>query len=98
MKGKKMAKALLDGKGFKLGLFSPNCSSGLAVTKAPDRWTGSWEDNLRLAKIADDAGRLALANPDLPKRLAQGLELNSGDSKTFYSRGPIGYTDYPTAP
>jgi alkanesulfonate monooxygenase SsuD/methylene tetrahydromethanopterin reductase-like flavin-dependent oxidoreductase (luciferase family) len=51
-----MAKALLDGKGFKLGLFSPNCSSGLAVTKAPDRWTGSWEDNLRLAKIADDAG------------------------------------------
>ena len=43
-------------------------------------------------------GRLALANPDLPKRLAQGLELNSGDSKTFYSRGPIGYTDYPTAP
>lgn len=43
-------------------------------------------------------GRLALANPDLPKRLAQGLELNSGDSKTFYSRGPIGYTDYSVAP
>ena len=43
-------------------------------------------------------GRLALANPDLPKRLAQGAELNSGDSKTFYSRGPIGYTDYPVAP
>jgi len=43
-------------------------------------------------------GRLALANPDLPKRLAQGLELNSGDSKTFYSRGPIGYTDYPVTP
>ena len=43
-------------------------------------------------------GRLALANPDLPKRLAQGIELNSGDSKTFYSRGPVGYTDYPVAP
>jgi len=43
-------------------------------------------------------GRLALANPDLPKRLAEGIELNSGDSKTFYSRGPIGYTDYPKAP
>jgi N-ethylmaleimide reductase len=42
-------------------------------------------------------GRMALANPDLPKRLAQGLELNSGDSKTFYSRGPVGYTDYPEA-
>jgi len=43
-------------------------------------------------------GRLALANPDLPKRLELGLALNSGDSKTFYSRGPIGYTDYPVAP
>jgi len=43
-------------------------------------------------------GRLALANPDLPKRLELGLELNSGDPKTFYSRGPIGYTDYPVAP
>jgi N-ethylmaleimide reductase len=43
-------------------------------------------------------GRLALANPDLPKRLSEGIELNSGDSKTFYSRGPIGYTDYPKAP
>ena len=43
-------------------------------------------------------GRLALANPDLPKRLAQGLELNTGDSKTFYSRGPVGYIDYPVAP
>jgi len=51
-----MTKALLDNKDFKLGLFSPNCSSGLAVTKATDRWSGSWDDNLRLAKIADDAG------------------------------------------
>lgn len=26
------------------------------MTAAPDRWTGSWEDNLRLAKIADEVG------------------------------------------
>ena len=51
-----MVKRIADMKDFKLGLFSPNCSSGLAVTKAPDRWTGSWDDNLRLAKIADEAG------------------------------------------
>jgi dimethylsulfone monooxygenase len=51
-----VTKAILDGKGFKLGLFSSNCSSGLAVTKAPDRWTGSWDDNLRMAKIADEVG------------------------------------------
>jgi N-ethylmaleimide reductase len=40
-------------------------------------------------------GRLALANPDLPRRIQENLELNRADSKTFYSRGPIGYTDYP---
>lgn len=51
-----MIKTITDGKGFKLGLFSANCSSGLAVTKIPERWSGSWEDNLRLAKLADDAG------------------------------------------
>jgi FMNH2-dependent dimethyl sulfone monooxygenase len=51
-----MIKSLTDRKDFKLGLFSSNCSSGLAVTKVPDRWSGSWEDNLRLAIIADEVG------------------------------------------
>ena len=51
-----MTRSILDGRGFKLGLFSPNCSGGLAVTKVPDRWSASWEDNLRLAKLADEAG------------------------------------------
>lgn len=52
-----MSKALLDdATGFKLGLFSPNCSSGLAVTRVPERWSGSWEDNLALGKLADDVG------------------------------------------
>lgn len=51
-----MSKTIADGKEFKLGLFSANCSSGLAVTRIPERWSGSWEDNVRLAKLADDAG------------------------------------------
>ncbi len=51
-----MTKTILDREDFKLGLFSSNCSSGLAVTAAPDRWTGSWEDNLRMALIADEVG------------------------------------------
>ncbi|GAA2201030.1 LLM class flavin-dependent oxidoreductase [Sinomonas flava] len=51
-----MTRSILDGRGFKLGLFSPNCSGGLAVTKIDERWSASWEDNLRLAKIADAAG------------------------------------------
>ncbi len=41
---------------LKLGFFGANCSSGRFVTKAPERWSGSWEDNLRLARMADEAG------------------------------------------
>jgi hypothetical protein len=41
---------------LKLGLFGANCSSGRAVTKVPERWSGSWPDSLRLAQMADDAG------------------------------------------
>ncbi|MBN9111995.1 MAG: LLM class flavin-dependent oxidoreductase [Pseudonocardia sp.] len=49
-------KAISDGKDFKLGLFSANCSSGLAVTRIPERWSASWADNLRLAQLADEVG------------------------------------------
>ncbi|NVI85855.1 LLM class flavin-dependent oxidoreductase [Actinomadura sp. BRA 177] len=42
--------------GFQLGLFSPNTESGLAITTAPERWHATWDDNLRLARIADEAG------------------------------------------
>ena len=41
---------------FKLGTFSANCSSGMAVTKVPERWVNSWENNLRLVKMCDAAG------------------------------------------
>ncbi|MEH3156298.1 MAG: LLM class flavin-dependent oxidoreductase [Gordonia paraffinivorans] len=41
---------------LRLGLFSSNCSGGLAVTTIPERWSGSWEDNLRLARLADEVG------------------------------------------
>src|SRR5467141_1985606 len=44
------------GNRLKLGLFGANCSSGRAVTKVPERWSGSWPDNLRLARMADAAG------------------------------------------
>ena len=44
------------GNRLKLGLFGANCSSGRAVTKVPERWSGSWPDNLRLARLADEAG------------------------------------------
>ena len=48
--------ALFNQNAFKLGLFSPNCSGGMAVTTVPERWDASWENNLRLAQLADAAG------------------------------------------
>jgi FMNH2-dependent dimethyl sulfone monooxygenase len=41
---------------LKLGFFSPNCSGGMSVTKVPERWSNSWENNIRLAQLADEAG------------------------------------------
>ncbi len=41
---------------FKLGIFSANCSSGMAVTKVPERWVNSWENNARLVRQCDAAG------------------------------------------
>ncbi len=41
---------------LKIGLFGSNCSSGRAVTLVPERWSGSWDDNLRLARMADAYG------------------------------------------
>ncbi|KAE8153023.1 hypothetical protein BDV25DRAFT_137263 [Aspergillus avenaceus] len=42
-------------------------------------------------------GRLFIANPDLPRRLLEGLPLNAYDRTTFYGADPPskGYVDYP---
>lgn len=40
-------------------------------------------------------GRLFIANPDLPDRIAEGLPLNPYDRNTFYFPGSKGYIDYP---
>ena len=39
-----------------LGIFGANCSGGLAVTTIPERWVASWDNNQKLAVMADDAG------------------------------------------
>lgn len=41
---------------FKLGLFGPNCSGGLTMTKAPERWDASWANNVAAARFADEIG------------------------------------------
>ena len=41
-------------------------------------------------------GQQFIANPDLPRRFAEGAELNQPKPETFYGDGPAGYTDYPS--
>ena len=41
-------------------------------------------------------GRYFVSNPDLPRRIADHLELASYDRSTFYTFDRFGYTDYPT--
>jgi len=47
---------IFSGNHFKLGLFGSNCSGGLSFADIPERWSGSWEDNLALARLADETG------------------------------------------
>jgi dimethylsulfone monooxygenase len=48
--------AMYSANKLKLGLFGANCSSGRAVTMVEQRWSGSWQDNLTLARMAEDVG------------------------------------------
>jgi N-ethylmaleimide reductase len=43
-------------------------------------------------------GRHFLSNPDLPRRIKEGLPLNDYDRNTFYTFDAKGYTDYPFYP
>lgn len=40
-------------------------------------------------------GRIFIANPDLPRRIALSAGLNEPKPETFYAQGPHGYIDYP---
>ena len=48
--------AMHNGNALKIGLFGANCSSGRSATTVPERWSASWPDCLKLARLADDAG------------------------------------------
>lgn len=57
------------------------------------------EADAAIASGAIDAvafGTSYLANPDLPERIAENAPLNAPDPATFYTPGPVGYTDYPS--
>lgn len=55
LKPNSMLSALADGQ-FILGTFASNSNSGMTVTKIPERWSNTWENNLALAHLLDDAG------------------------------------------
>lgn len=42
-------------------------------------------------------GRPFIANPDLPRRLREGLPLSAPDQGRFFGGTAVGYTDYPSA-
>lgn len=42
-------------------------------------------------------GRTFLANPDLPRRIRDGIPLDEDVMATWYTQGPEGYIDYPAA-
>ena len=48
--------AMYNDNALKIGIFGANCSSGRSATKVPERWSASWPDCLRLARLADEAG------------------------------------------
>lgn len=60
-------------------------------------YTGATAAELITARGADAVafGRDYIANPDLSERLRRGLPLATADEKTFYTPGPVGYSDYP---
>ncbi len=41
---------------FQLGLFAHNAWGGLTKTLAPTRWSADWDNNVRVAQLAEEAG------------------------------------------
>ncbi len=48
--------SLLNSDHFLLGTFASNCGGGMTVSQLPDRWKATWENNLVLAQLLDEAG------------------------------------------
>lgn len=48
--------AMYNANALHFGVFGANCSSGRSATKVPERWSASWRDCLRLARLADEGG------------------------------------------
>jgi len=74
--------------------YRPMYKGTLIINTAFNRETGN--------KVIDDGladlvafGKLFISNPDLVERFKRGIETAAWDEDTFYTTGPVGYTDYP---
>ena len=47
---------LVHGNALRLGLFGANCASGRTYATLAERWEASWENNVSLARLADEVG------------------------------------------
>ena len=66
------------------------------VLIANEKFTQESAENLLSSGVADAVsfGLLFIANPDLPKRFKEKLDLNEVNFNTIYADGETGYTDY----
>jgi 2,4-dienoyl-CoA reductase-like NADH-dependent reductase (Old Yellow Enzyme family) len=67
------------------------------VYVANESFTAETAEQVLAAGDADAVafGKLFIANPDLPRRLARRADLNRWNAETFYGGEQHGYTDYP---
>ncbi|PON17654.1 LLM class flavin-dependent oxidoreductase [Candidatus Entotheonella serta] len=47
---------MVNGNALKLGIFGANCSSGRTYAALPESWDASWDNNAKLAVLAEDLG------------------------------------------
>ena len=86
---------------------APESAARFDVGGLRDLWKGPYivngnYDRSRAVKVIAEGradfvsfGRLFLANPDLPLRLARSAPLNVPDRSSFYGGDDRGYIDYP---
>jgi alkanesulfonate monooxygenase SsuD/methylene tetrahydromethanopterin reductase-like flavin-dependent oxidoreductase (luciferase family) len=71
------------GHPFKLGLFGANCSGGLAFTCLPERWDAGWDNNLKLAQLAEASGLDCLVPVARWKGFGGATDVNASSLETI---------------
>lgn len=84
---------------FSLSHFRKILKTTPMISAGDNHLEGATRGQRKVKKEELDAialGRSFAANPDLERRLREGLPLNDYDRSTFYYYEPLGYVDYKT--